>query len=305
VYQKIADQLDLNCEDSVLLYSGILQAVPLVGGAFKFVSVMNQAAKRLSKSFKKKPFTTVVKTLISGDFIDRFVVRPTIDDARKFLDASNYVLRVIDTAYSRNAAPSTLKAETTTTLSDSTSSFSMSPTSIATAYVNTRVVRERRTQAFGLFQMAYNTKAISPIKLWATRVGLYGPLESAWDLVPFSFVIDYFSRAGEFISDLTRQLSSQDGLKGRITNVYGFWGATSETVRAEFTLDRVVPRNSYVHVYNVIPGKETRVWQRYDRFELSPDALNQTIRESRSFLQWDMSLTRYRTLAQLFLQKRL
>lgn len=237
LYPELADQLaeklDLNTSDAVLIYSGVLQAVPLLGGALKFTSIMNKAAKKLSKSFKRQPFTTVVKSLISLDFIDRFVVKPTIDDARKFADATNYVLRVLNTMHERNSMPVRYDAEATDERRSSEISERASvPVSSSDMAGDKRMYGVSYTRsfvtskAFMLAEVAYETDAVSPIKLWAQRVGLTRPLDSVWDLVPFSFVIDYFTRAGDMISGLSDEMSSQDGLKGRIQRIHGLWGST-------------------------------------------------------------------------------
>jgi hypothetical protein len=311
-FTKIMDQIDLNSTDNVLLYSGILQAVPLVGGAFKFVSVMNRAARKLSKSFKKKPFTTVVKSLIQMDFIDRFVVSPTIDDARKFLDASNYVLRVLNTMQERNAMPVRYEGETSDLRVSKKTGRSPFPYSNSDVRGDKYLYFEDVTsigsvsKMFLLAEVAYNTTSVSPIQLWATRCGLTRPLDSIWDLVPFSFVIDYFSRSGDFISGLGDEISSQDGLRGRVQKVYGCWGtclAKNEIRRNFIHHGNVSFSGGRVVTDNFKPFSVSRRSSSFDRIPLNPWHFLKPF--DNGFLKWEMSSTRYRTLLELWIQAKL
>lgn len=308
---KVLDQIDLNTSDAVLLYSGVIQAIPLLGGVLKLNRILKEATKSLSKSFKKKPFTTVVKSLIQADFIDRFVVSPTIDDARKFADATNYVLRVLDTMNTRNQPlPTAFEAEETNTRNVAYRDISWTvPISNSDVRGDLNVYGaysrrvERVSKMFLLANVAYETSQVSPIKLWAARTGLTRPLDSIWDLVPFSFVIDYFSRAGDFISGLSDEMSSQDGLRGKITNVVGCWGCTScATIDTWEALSVGTPtiRDGYVTHNSFTRGKITRKSKIFTRKPINPWAYLPNTREG--FLQWDMSSTRYRTLLELFLQ---
>lgn len=312
---NVWNNLDLNTSDACLLYSGILQAVPLVGGAFKFVSVMNRAARKLAKSFKKKPFTTVVKSLISLDFIDRFVVSPTIDDARKFLDAHNYVVNVINTAYARNAPlPTAIRQSASKVISSpvqSTESIRLGPStgfmSPATPYctVKTRRHATVTSDVFLLAALSYNTDAISPIKLWMNRVGITRPLDSVWDLVPFSFVIDYFTRAGDFISGLSDQMSRQAGLEGKILDIVGAYQQTKCFNGVEYDID-------YPYIQGVGGSSATLVSQAksngklvygsylYDRTPSNPWAY--PLVEESGLFKLNLSTTRLRTLLELIIQ---
>jgi hypothetical protein len=230
VVRGILDQINLNSGESVLLYSGVLQAVPLVGAAFKFTSILNRAARKLSKSFRRKPFTTVVKSLIALDFVDRFVISPTIDDARKFMDATNYVLRKLETARERSTHVFALESGVKTVLEKSEVTRYMYQGGYSgTIRVRQTTERYIEDKAFALCEGTYDMTGDAPLKLWAHRVGLTRPLDSAWDLVPFSFVIDYFTRAGDFISALSDEMSSVNGLSGSMVKIRDLWG-THRTV---------------------------------------------------------------------------
>lgn len=313
ILQGITNQLDLNKGESVLLYSGVIQAVPLVGGVLKLSSILNKAARNLSKSFKRKPFTTVVKSLISLDFIDRFVVSPMLDDARKFQDAVDYALRVIQTARERSAHSFALSSERNATLKESVSTYATRTTSISpyTVY-EVKTTSSIADKAFALLEARYDLDAVTPMKIWARRVGLTRPLDSVWDLVPFSFVIDYFTRAGDFISALSDEMSDVEGMKGTITKIHGLWG--SHLVRSErrvkpvsWTWDEQTGNVKDTKVF--IPGQSITRNEIYSRFEVPNPYLHlipfsETIGDYLT-VNLDLSQTRKRTIAELIIQAKL
>lgn len=304
VYSGIWDQLDLNCHDSVLLYSGILQAIPLLGGCFKFVSVMNSLGRKITKGLRKQPFTTVLKTAISLDFIDRFVVSPTIDDARKFVDAHNYVLNVMNTAYERSGQLPVSYRMSKQDMRSDTTKFSRYVG--GGGFGNVRFYGDlTRTSGYQtdvavLASVAYNTAAIDPLKLWAARCGVTKPLDSAWDLVPFSFVIDYFTRAGEFISGAGSYLSDQDALKGRLQKVYECWYMQTTRQQYEFTVDSATVEGTAP--ITLTPGTSSAKRGLFVRSPFNPMA---EPGDPKGFFRLDLSPTRIRTLGELFIQAKI
>jgi hypothetical protein len=308
------DQLDLNSRENVLLYSGVLQAVPLLGSVFKFNRILKDAARKFGKDLRKKPFTTAVKSLISADFIDRFVISPTIDDARRFMDATNYVLRVIDTARERNAHQFALQSASTD-VREHSEEQSYSSVNGDSGEINYLRVSDRRieTKAFILLEAEYDMMAVDPLKIWAQRVGLTRPLDSVWDLVPFSFVIDYFTRAGDFISALSDEMSSVDGLKGRITRINDLWYTqTRRSIRYRQGLSLRRP-----------PSMAGGTWEMYPRFTAGRGGISNVVftrrriknpwvyllslQHQEDYLSINLSLssTRKRTIAELVMQAKL
>lgn len=299
LWDQFYDQLDLNCSDGVLLYSGILQAVPLVGGALKGVSLLNRAARNLAKSFRRKPFTTVVKSLIQADFIDRFVISPTLDDMRKFADASDYVLRVLNTAQTRNSELYTaLQQEIGTTVKSSSGSWNG-----AQGAVQWRIAYEHKSEARAklavLARVTYDQSAISPIKLWAARTGLSRPLDSVWDLIPFSFVIDYFTRAGDFISHVGDALSDQDALRPTCCVVTDAW--IMNTLRATSRAKGDGRPQGHVALY-VPSSLEAEVSSGIFTRSRVPIMSESGFWDRGGFIQPNLSTVRARTLAELYIQ---
>lgn len=305
--EKFWDQVDLNCSDSVLLYSGIIQAVPLVGGCFNFVSIMNRLAKRLSRDLRRKPFTTVVKTAISLDFIDRFVVKPTIDDARKFLDAHNYVVRVLNTMYERQSVLPTaysMKSANSQEVASGTINNRPWSDSYACRFTGSYRTQYRSTaEAFILANVRYNTSAVDPIKLWAARTGITRPLDSVWDLIPFSFIVDYFTRAGDFISGLSDKMSEQDGLKGHIQTIYDSWLTTSQTWERTDTWTGVDRFAWGCALESFSPGEDTVSSGLFTRHRFNPYAFGAA--ESHGFFNFDLGSMQKRTIAELLIQAKL
>lgn len=314
----LLDQVDLNCHDSVLLYSGIVQAVPLVGGAFKFVKIMNDVGKKFVKEFRRKPFWTVVKSAISADFIDRFVISPTIDDARKFLDASNYVVRVMNTLHNRHNYYTAFENTSTEVHNmdsgDRSESYGVNGMGTTGRITFSGPWTKRAystTKTYALAKVQYQPDEVSALKLAATRYGVTRPLDSVWDLVPFSFVIDYFTRAGDFISELGDKLSDQEGLKGKIADIHGAWYShtcSSEWVWDVHTTNGITRVNDYYPTSaSAISGKVSSSMKTFVRAPI-PDiwsAITNIPDPSNGLFRWDLSATRARTLLELFIQAKL
>lgn len=312
--QAVLDQVDLNSTENVLLYSGVVQAVPLLGSVFKLNSILRKLSKKLSSDLRKKPFTTVLKTAISLDFIDRFVISPTIDDARKFQDACDYVLRVIQTARDRNAHRFALNSASTEVVSETEStSWRGVSGNLFEHQVRTKRRQTVTSKAFMLLEARYDMLAVDPIKFWAQRVGLTRPLDSVWDLVPFSFIVDYFTRAGDFIDHLSDKMSDVEGLRGRITAIHDLWGTllckgerTSEVIKSQG--GPWVPSDAVMEGKYIRPGKSTCRNVYFSRFRI-PDpwtALSSLQRdENWGRLNLSLSSTRRRTIAELVIQAKL
>jgi hypothetical protein len=312
------DQLDLNKGESCLIYANVIQALPFLGAATKLASVLNNAARRFGRDLRKKPFTTAVKTLISADFVDRFVISPTIDDARKFATASNYVINKLETARDRNSHPFALDAELITVFKERESSGSDTCMSYGCGWKNVKYLSRYRTRAvdkaYVLLEATYTTDALTPLRLWANRTGFSKPLDSVWDLVPFSFVLDYFFRAGDFISALSEEMSTDAGLQGTITRVHGMWGSHLY----ESTLTTTCTGHTRVDGAGAYPvNVESAVWKDasvtsssiYHRFPI-PRAYSYLMplqEQLNDYLSVNINLspTRKRTLAELVIQAKL
>lgn len=312
--QGITDQIDLNSRDNVLLYSGVIQAVPLLGSVFKLNHILRDIAKKTSKSFRRKPFTTVIKSMISADFIDRFVISPTLDDARRFQDACDYTLRVLQTARDRNEHRIGLRSKIRTLYRDDDNTIQYQNGNTYGVNITYHTQTYTESQAFMLLEARYNMTAVAPLKVWAQRVGLTRPLESVWDLVPFSFVMDYFARGGDFISHLSDKMSDVEGLKGKIAKVYDLWGtyksvAVRRVKSARMYQHRVPYEDSRETDSYCTPGGVTNKSEYFQRFRVSDDPFSYLSSLSRSEswgkLNLELRATQKRTLAELFIQAKL
>lgn len=317
-YKQCIDQIDLNTSDGVLLYAGVIQALPFLGGVMKLNSICRRIIRETSKSFRRRPFTTVIKSLISADFIDRFVISPTLDDARKFADACNYTLRVLQTAKERSEHVFALSSTDEIVDKESTQYVESAVTDYGASGTYTIRIRNRSaiaSKAFTLVSARYDHAAVDPLKVWAQRTGFSRPLDSVWDLVPFSFVADYFFRGGDFISHLSDEMSSIEGLKGSGLQIHDAWRTFALTGYSEGVpwswgqqpwmpwsatwvvpptiVDAATQRRSVHFVRDPIPNPYGLLLQLSGQKE---DYLSVNL---------DLSTTRKRTLAELVIQAKL
>lgn len=82
-------------------------------------------------------------------------------------------------------------------------------------------------ECIGSSRVVYNTKVVSPALVQGDTFGLLNPLEIGWELVPFSFVVDWFIPVG----DMLQSISASAGLD--LTN-----GFRSTRYTAVFTSSR-------------------------------------------------------------------
>lgn len=68
----------------------------------------------------------------------------------------------------------------------------------------------------------------NPNQYLANRLGLVNPAEVAWELIPFSFVVDWFVNVGEFLSQGT------DFLGLEVTNPWSVYGTTGYGLKAYY-----------------------------------------------------------------------
>lgn len=306
---KFWDAVNLNCSESVMCYSGIIQMVPMLGAAFKVNRVLRAISEHVSKRLRKKPFRTVLADLISGDFINRFVIKPTLQDMAMIRDASDYVLRTLETAHRRNLAPTAFEqkvGDSKTVRSALTFSDRYTGGNTSTYFDGyCTEYNEVSTTLKILAQVRYRVDPTSSIRLLANRLGLTRPLDSAWDLVPFSFVIDYFARVGDFISGLSDRMASDEGLEGELCSISDVWVIEKAKVGYAFELTGFHPQQPDT-VINGPKGSFSLTSSSFKRYRL-PDPLTRIgyWDDKGDFIKPKLSSTRVRTLLQLALQSKL
>nr|AMQ23520.1 maturation [Leviviridae sp.] len=310
---KFREQIDLNCHDSVMLYSNIIQSVPLLGSISKLNSILSKVSRWWKKS-KRTPFTTVVQSAISADFIDRFVIEPTIDDARKFATATDYVIDTLKLMNERNNAqyvPIHTEASNSETLREygnvgqATDLLSMIKAEPGPGRLYTKSTLGLHT----LCELRYDTSSVSAVKLAFARMGITRPLGSLWDLIPFSFVLDYFLKTGDAVAFLDDKISDQAGLMGKVGNIYGQWLTSKSQVTLTSQPAVTIVPTSDPSSWAEASGQSSNYFS-YSKTSFSRTPTGGTIYASDGswgggLLDVHLSSTRKRTLAQLVIQRTL
>lgn len=223
------DKFDLNAKDRLMSYSYVADLLPFAGAALRASSVLNRIGKwatRLGRNLKHRPFTVVLKEAIQADLINRFVVQTTIEDTKNILDIWNQMASTWDKLHRRNWEPTTLTGRATSIhdVGSGTEKLPYPPYPWNSGG-NAQYVVQRGTTAkvVATMQLAYNTEQADPMKWVAAQLGITTPLESIWDKVPFSFVVDYFFRVGDAINYFGDKYTSQDGLRATVSHIFSCW----------------------------------------------------------------------------------
>jgi hypothetical protein len=258
-------------------------------------------------------FTQVIKWAIQADLVNRFVIQPTINDARIVANATNYVLDTLSKAHQRNESITPFKA--TVSNSQIGESYSYTDSDWMTwkqVIVNCErhLVQQATRTLFVLAEVKYDIDAVSPVKLWANRVGLTKPLEAIWDLIPYSFVLDYFARTGEFIEHISDNWSSIEGLVGKVARIHDAW-QTTKNIRAMRHVCSPGRWNFHIHKPNLVSTKSgvgrmdlgSGLFVR-ERVSLG-DLHRSGFWDNNGLFETNLSSTRKRTIAELVLQRAL
>lgn len=83
-------------------------------------------------------------------------------------------------------------------------------------------------------QLVYKLNEADPVRWIAHALGIDTPLESIWDKIPFSFVVDYFTRIGEFFETVGDRYG-QDALRATVANISDMWLMTKCHTRTDWT----------------------------------------------------------------------
>lgn len=271
VYSQLLEEIDLNCHDRVMGYSYVADLIPLLAPFTRASSILNRigrwASKRL-RDFRRRPFTEVMSMVISADFINRFVVQTTIQDTKHILDVYDRCLRTWQMANQRNAGYTVLTAETLIgTKGDK--QYRNYRQQVAT-YEHTlwsyyaQYVQQTQLKLKARLSLRYDTASADP-SLWvAHALGIDTPLESIWDKIPFSFVVDYFFRVGDLIERLG-DMSGQSGLIGRICAVEGIWELWDHRCGYNVTEFRPMLNRPYACIYDVGNDSGFTGWHMFER----------------------------------------
>lgn len=310
------DQVDLNTGESVLIYTGVLQAIPLIGGLVKANSIINRIGRWATKALRRRPFTEVIRAAISADFISRFVIQPTIDDLHKVADSMNYVLNKLQTLNERNNAATTAFQQETTVYGSSQTVRNKRITlqgcngcSNGSARIKITDYQYRSVKTWLLAKVMYEESQVSPIKLWLKRTGISTPLESIWDGIPFSFVADWFVRSGDFLTACSQELASDEGLKGTVAKIHDCWITSRAGIRriGEYS-SIVLPEvySGYTMRACYPPGKFVLDSGDFVRYRADSDKFTRLgVWSDRGLISPQLTSTRTRTLAELLIQAKL
>jgi len=270
-YAQLLEEIDLNCHDRVMGYSYVADLIPLIAPFTRASSILNRigrwASKRL-RDFKRRPFTEVLSMVINADFINRFVVQTTIQDTKHILDVYDRCLRTWQVANQRNAGYTVLTTSVTTGTEgpSRTYNYTQRVANFEHDYwvYNAKFIQQSQLSLKARLSLSYDTADADP-SLWvAHALGIDTPLESVWDKIPFSFVVDYFFRVGEFI-ERVGDMSGQNGLMGRVCGVEGIWEMWHHRSGYQISSFRPTLKRDYACKYEVGKDSGFTGWHTFER----------------------------------------
>jgi hypothetical protein len=158
--------------------------------------------KSLLKAYKRRPIVETMKALASADLFHQFAVKPLQSDIRQLMELGTH----LDVQAARLQSVKPLVA-VSSVVDRGGSLFENDVDSVDHDW-KTEYNYERLITAWCLYR-------IKPGKDWvppsATQVamdslGVVSPVETAWELTPWSFLVDYFIDVGGFLQNLDEKI---------------------------------------------------------------------------------------------------
>lgn len=303
---NLHEKLDLNCQDRVMSYSYVLDLLPLFGAFLKASSVLNKIGKwavSTGRNIRIRPFTTVLTEAAKADLLNRFVIQTTVQDTKHILDVYDRCVRAFSTANQRNVEPTVLTGQGSISTLGSwyTSRYDLPQNwSNASGSVQCRTNQGTTAKVVAVMRLYYNTQQADPARWVAHALGIDTPLESIWDKIPFSFVVDYFFRVGEFIDTIGDKFG-QNALRAKVLDVLECWAMLKTQNVVEWVPgDQPWMNRNYGTIISFVGSGGSCGSTRFDRYPIA-------LMDSSGF--WDkggfwsptLSSVRKRTLLELYL----
>jgi len=151
------------------------------------------------KQLKRRPIGEALATIASADLFNAFVVQPLISDISNMMQLGKHMAAQYDKLKSSDA----LVARSTVIDKGSTPYYSTSTThTLWREYSWTRTVT-----AYVKYRLLTADIPRPPdIILLADALGFDEPLKVVWELIPYSFLVDYFLQVGNWLDNFKGQI---------------------------------------------------------------------------------------------------
>jgi hypothetical protein len=147
------------------------------------------------RKYRKRPFLETIRAMASGDLFVQFAVKPLLSDLNAMKGISNHLATQMD----RLRRSKSLRTRYTVKDSGTTS---QSQTGTADVHTKRTVHYDRLVTAWAMFDL--DTSSMPEIPPWllaADALGFDEPLQTTLELVPFSFVLEYFIKVSDWLDN--------------------------------------------------------------------------------------------------------
>jgi len=173
---------------------------------------------------------TILLEGTNADLLYKFGVKPAIQDIRHTLEAHSKVdARLKDlSSFAGRYFPIRARKKT----SEEIYQYGSQPNPGLTEEVLRVSSQSRVSSVFGQGRVRVDINEVSKWRAYAEYFGLNKVVGTAWELIPFSFVVDWFTNAQERINDLTRIRLGESPFMN-VTSI-------GHSVKSKFTTDVVL-----------------------------------------------------------------
>jgi len=155
----------------------------------------SETLKKFYRKWKRRPFMETIRAMASGDLFVQFAVKPLLSD----LNAMKGISQHLATQMDRLRRSKSLR--TRYTVKDTGETFS-SQTGTTDVHTRRTISYTRHITAFALFDL--DTSTLPTIPPWLVAADAFGfdePLETTLELIPFSFVLEYFIKVSDWLDN--------------------------------------------------------------------------------------------------------
>jgi len=160
--------------------------------------------KAFRRSAKKQSAGEFIRSMISLDLMNKFAVQPLLRDIENLRQYGRHISSQVDRL--RSSEPVAVHSAHTTRKSRTYNYNSGANSWYHKGHMVVDSERLTTVSAYVVFDYAEIKNSNKLLHLDA--LGFNRPLETVWELIPYSFVVDYFVGIGEFLSQFRGQFLS-------------------------------------------------------------------------------------------------
>lgn len=303
VYEGLQNEIDGNMTPDRMFLSTIFEFVSGKGLVKTLTDMFSDARKTIKNP--NRTFKEVAKTSVNTDLGYRFGVAPVIGDVKALLGVLSKVQEHVNNLSSRSGKDLVYKHTISKSLSESedavTGYVSRVPYTGNIPITATHEFVVKRTM-FVRANVKYSVSDSTFAAQILRDLGFMSPLATAWDLLPFSFVFDYFVDFGSKLTELENRISGVlTKPANKVANLTSVWVTDKIEYKTSVNGGIKFHNSAYTKHCQRLNGGVTYRKTVFNRYPLSPEHLANT---NSWELNTSLTARQHQTILELLVQRK-